>query len=44
MMMVGMKSRETNQIKVEVVQTVSANTLQWFVKTNTKPGRTVYSD
>ena len=41
---VGMKSRETNQIKAEVVQTVSATTLQRFVKANTEPGGTVYSD
>ena len=41
---VGMKSRTTNQVKVEVLQTVSAKTLQRFVKTNTDPGGTVYSD
>ena len=39
-----MKSRETNQIKAEVVQTVGETTLQRFVKRNTKPGGTVYSD
>ena len=41
---VGMKSRETNQVKAQVVQTVSSTTLQRFVKTNTEPGRTVYSE
>ena len=41
---VGMKSRETNQIKAEVLQTVSVKTSQRFVKTNTEHGGTVYSD
>ena len=41
---VGMKSRETNEVKAEVIQTVSAKTLQRFVKSNTEPGGTVYSD
>ena len=41
---VGMKSRETNKVKAEVLQTVSANTLQRFVKTNTEKGETIYSD
>ena len=41
---VGMKSRETNQVKAEVLQTVSAKTLQRFVKSNTEQGETVYSD
>lgn len=41
---VGMKSRTTNQVKAEVLQTVSAKTLQRFVKSNTAQGGTVYSD
>ena len=41
---VGMKSRETNQVKAEVVQTVSAKTLQRFVKSNTEDKTQVYSD
>ena len=41
---VGMKSRETNEVKAEVIQIVSAKTLQRFVKSNTEPGGTVYSD
>ena len=39
-----MKSRETNQVKAEVLQTVSAKTRQPFVKTNTEPGGTISSD
>lgn len=38
------KSRKTNQIKAQVVQTVSTKTLQRFVKTNIVPSGTVYSD
>ena len=41
---VGMKSRDTNQVKAEVLETVSAKTLQRFVKSNTDHGETVYSD
>ena len=41
---VGMKSRETNQVKAEVLQTVSAKTLQRVVNSNTEHGGTVYSD
>lgn len=41
---VGMKSRDTNHVKAEVLQTVSAKALQQFVKTNTKPSGTVDSD
>ena len=41
---VGLKSRETNKVKAQVLQTVSATTLQRFVKTNTELGGTVYSD
>lgn len=41
---VGMKSRETNQVKAEVLQTVSTKTLQRLVKSNTEQGGTVYSD
>jgi len=41
---VGMKSRTTNQVKAEVLHTVSAKTLQRFVKSNTEQGETVYSD
>ncbi len=41
---VGMKSRTTNQVKAQVVQTVSAKTLQRFVQTSTPQGGTVYSD
>ena len=41
---VGMKSRETNEIKAEVLQTVIAKTLQRFVQSNMKQGGTVYSD
>lgn len=39
-----MKSRETNQVKAEALQTVSAKTLQRFVKSNTGQGGTVCSD
>ena len=41
---VGMKSRDTKEVKAEVLQTVSATTLQRFVKTNTELEGTVYSD
>ena len=41
---VGMKSRDTKEVKAEVLQTVSAKTLQRFVKSNTEQGETVYSD
>ena len=42
--LVGMKSREAKQVKAQVLQTVSATTLQRFVKTDTESGGTVYSD
>lgn len=41
---VGMKSRTTNHVKAEVLQTVSAKTLQRFVKTNPEQGEMVHSD
>jgi len=41
---VGMKSRTSNKVKAVVLQTVSAKTLQRFVKTYTPQGVTVYSD
>ena len=41
---VGMKSRETNEVKAEVVQTVSAKTLQLFVISHIEPKTQVYSD
>lgn len=39
-----MKSRKTNHVKAEIIQTVSAKTLQRFVKFHTPQGETVYSD
>lgn len=42
--MVGMKSRKTNQVKAEVIQTFSAKTLQRFAKTRTPQKGTVCSD
>ena len=41
---VGTRSRATNTIKAQVIDPVSATTLQRFVTTHTEPGTTVYSD
>ena len=41
---VGMKDRETNEVRAEVVQRVNGETLQGFVREHTEPGATVYTD
>ncbi len=41
---VGMKSRETNALTAQVIDPVSAKTLQRFVVARTEQGVTVYSD
>lgn len=41
---VGMKSRDTNQIKAQVVESEDKPTLQGFVTGNTTPATTVYTD
>lgn len=41
---VGMKSRETNQVKAEVIERTDKATLQGFVVENTTPDATVYTD
>ena len=41
---VGLKSRQTNTVKAQVVDPVSSTTLQRFVMAHTVDGSTVYSD
>ena len=41
---VGVKDRETNEVRASVVDKTNAKTLQGFVKGNTDPGATVYTD
>ena len=41
---VGVKNRGTNEIRAKVVSSTNAPTLQGFVRENTEPGATVYSD
>ena len=42
--MVGIKDRDTNQVRAEVVQSTDGPTLQGFVERNTQTGATVYTD
>ena len=41
---VGVKDRESNEVRAEVVQRVDGATLQGFVLEHTEPGATVYTD
>ena len=41
---VGMKNRDTNQIKAQVVESEDKPTLQGFVTENTTPDTTIYTD
>ncbi len=41
---VGVKDRETNEVRAEVVRNVDGATLQGFVREHTEEGATVYSD
>ena len=41
---VGLKDRETNQVRAKVVMETDAKTLQGFVTDNTEDGSTVYTD
>ena len=41
---VGIKDRETNEVRAEVVRRVNGATLQGFVREHTEPGATVYTD
>ena len=41
---VGVKDRETNEVRAEIVRSVGAATLQGFVREHTEPGATVYTD
>ena len=41
---VGVKDRETNEVRAEVVQRTDGTTLQGFVREHTEPGATVYTD
>ena len=41
---VGAKDRETNQVRAKVVGSTDSQTLQGFVKENTAPDATVYTD
>ncbi len=41
---VGIKDRETNQVRAKVTERVDAEHLQGFVVDNTKPGAKVYTD
>ena len=44
MAVVGVKDRETNEVRAEVVDFVDGETLQGFVRGHTEPGATVYTD
>ena len=44
MAVVGVKDRETNEVRAEVVRRVDGSTLQGFVREHTEPGATVYTD
>ena len=41
---VGIKDRATNQVRAKVTKRVDSESLQGFVKDNTKPGAKVYTD
>ncbi len=41
---IGAKDRETNQVAAKAIQRTDAPTLQGFVRDNTEPGATVYTD
>ncbi len=41
---VGVKDRETNEVRAKVVEKTNAETLQGFVRENTDPEATVYTD
>ena len=41
---VGIKDRETNQVRTRVIERTDARTLQGFVIDHTEPGATVYTD
>ena len=41
---VGLKDRDTNEVRAEVVRRVNGETLQGFVREHAEPGATVYTD
>ena len=41
---VGIKDRDSAEVRAEVVHRVNGETLQGFVRANTEPGATVYTD
>ena len=41
---VGVKNRDSNEVRAEVVQRTDGATLQGFVREHTEPGATVYTD
>ena len=41
---VGVKDRDTNEVRAEVIRHTDGETLQGFVREHTEPGATVYSD
>ena len=41
---VGVKNRGTNEVRAKAVTSTDAKTLQGFVRANTEPGATVYTD
>ena len=41
---IGLKNRGTNEVRAKVVSSTDAPTLQGFVRDNTEPGATVYTD
>lgn len=41
---VGIKDREMNEVRAEVIRRTDGETLQGFVREHTEPGATVYSD
>ena len=41
---IGIKDRDTNEVRAEVITDTTGETLQGFVREHTEPGATVYSD
>ena len=41
---VGMKDRDTNEVRAEIVEQTDGETLQDFVRENAEPGATLYTD
>ena len=42
--MIGVKDRETGQVRAEAIPNTAGSTLRGFVRDNARPGAQVYSD